>query len=88
MATDNRMTAGKMYRSTGTHRAIYLEDRTNLFNLDSKKELALYGDPVVVLEVHQVSDSNVYDLYVLTKTGNLGWTRGMLFDDLKPMISE
>lgn len=88
MATDNRMTAGKMYRSTANHRAIYVGDRTSLFAIDTKKEMVACGDPVVVLEVHQVSDSNVYDLYVLTKTGNLGWTRGMLWDDWEPMLSE
>ena len=88
MATDNKIIVGKIYQSTTTHRAIYLGDRTNLFNLASKKELVSYGDTLVVLQAHQISDTNVYDLYVLTKTGNLGWTRGMLFDDLKPMISE
>ena len=87
MATDNRMTAGKMYRATGA-RAVYLGDRTNLFDFGSEIEIVLSDDPVVMLEAHQVSDSNVYDLYVLTKNGNLGWTRGMLLDDWEPLSSE
>ena len=72
-------TAGKLYQSTADGvRAVYLGDRVELFNIDAKKELVPQGSHIVVLEVHPVKQSDVLifsDLYVLTKNGNLGWTR-------------
>jgi hypothetical protein len=79
--TKTQFIVGRLYRpaSSGKRVAVvYLGEQTDIFKLGAEKEFIHDPDHVLLLKVghfFQVHDTIVYDLFVLTPNGNVGWAR-------------
>ena len=77
--TKTQFIVGRLYRPASSGIAIvYLGEQADIFKMEAEKEFIHDPDHVLLLKVgffFEVHDTLVYDLFVLTPNGNVGWAR-------------